>query len=56
MGNLVIKNSELLKNYKCKSTHTGLPYLVVNTSGYLDLTTKSTVGTYLVIESNGSST
>ena len=51
---LYIKDLNQITNmYKCKTTHTGSPYLVINKSKYLDLTTKSTLGTYLVVKSEG---
>lgn len=38
---LVIKANNSTKSYECKSTHTSVPYIKVNT-GYLDLTTETT--------------
>ena len=49
---LHIKDLEkITSKYNLKTTHTGSPYLVVNKSKYLDLTTKSTLGTCLVVKS-----
>lgn len=51
---LVVKNSTNTLSYPCKTTHTGNPYLKVDT-GYLDLTTETTTGTYVVVKSGESS-
>ena len=51
---LVVKNSTNTLSYPCKTTHTGNPYLKVDT-GYLDLTTETTTGTYVVVKSGASS-
>ena len=50
---LVVKNSTNTLSYPCKTTHTGNPYLKVDT-GYLDLTTETTTGTYVVVKSGES--
>ena len=42
---------KITSKYNLKLTHSGSPYLVVNKSKYLDLTTKSTLGTCLIIKS-----
>ncbi len=44
---LVIQNETNKKSYQYKSTHTGNPYIQVNRTGYLDLTTKTTTGVQL---------
>ena len=40
---LVVKNNNSTKSYECKSTHTAVPFVKVNSS-YLDLTTETTAG------------
>ena len=43
---LCISGGGQVKEYKCKSTHTGIPYLRVGTE-YLDLTSRTTTGLHL---------
>ena len=51
---LVVKNTNNDScSYLCKDTHTSVPYLKVDT-GYLDLTTETTTGTYLVVKNSDS--
>lgn len=52
---LIIKNSKATCHYSCKSTHTGDPYLRIDSTGYLDLTTQNDVGMFikLKMESSG---
>ena len=51
---LVVKNTNSDScSYLCKDTHTSVPYLKVDT-GYLDLTTETTTGTYLVVKNSDS--
>lgn len=38
---LVVKNGTKQKSYECKTTHTAKPYIKVNKTGYLDLTTNT---------------
>ncbi len=44
---LVVQAENQTKSYKYKTTHTGNPYIQVNKTGYLDLTTKTTTGIQL---------
>lgn len=39
---LVVKNGTKQKSYECKTTHSAKPYIKVNKTGYLDLTTNTT--------------
>ena len=50
---LVVKNGNTTKSYECKTSHSSAPYLKVNTSNYLDLTTNTTTGVQLKVKANG---
>lgn len=47
-----IKNEGHEKIYEYKTTHTGRPYLPVNKTGFLDLTTKTTTGIQIKVKQN----
>lgn len=44
---LVINNGDVNKSYKCNTTHTSKPYIQVNETNYLDLTSETTTGLQL---------
>ena len=50
--NFCISANSLTKKYECKTTHSATPFLKVNSSQYLDLTTNSTSGLQVKIKYN----
>ena len=40
----VIRDKNSTKSYQYKTTHTGYPYICVNKTNYLDLTTETKTG------------
>lgn len=51
---LAIRGNNTSRSYECKTTHTGTPYLKVNSNAYLDLTTNTINGIQIKIKQNGS--
>lgn len=47
---LVVRNGEKQTSYKCRTTHTSVPYLKVKDDCYLDLTTRTSSGLQLNVK------